>query len=331
MSHLVNWPTPLVREPSFYAGQLGVRGSDAPLGLRQSVEGNIYFVDPNYPGATTTADGTLPTNPLSTVAAAMTRVQPYHGDVIAVMASNAWGNTYGYGRLADGMLLPIAENAIIDVPGVRIVGVAPANSNGVVWVPATDGGTCITVTACDVLIEGFFFDEGPQTGCNAIDAIWNGATAWGDNLTVRNCVFSDTVDTAIDLDFSYYVNIYNCVFWDCDARGIYCDPAGSPSAFCNIHDNIFHDCATGAILMAEGTDNHIYRNSIYNSSAVAAAAATDLGIALGSGGDNQVFDNWLSCALPVPANGDYSDMNSAGAGDAWINNHCMNGDATTNP
>jgi hypothetical protein len=78
-------------------------------------------------------------------------------------------------------------------------------------------------------------------------------------------------------------------------------------------------------------NNHIHRNSIYNGNAQGGAAATNEGINLTGGGDNQVFDNYFSCLLPVPANGDWDDLNTGAATDAWIGNHCMNGLATTTP
>ncbi len=328
MSHLVNWPAlPLIREQTLYPSQMGVPGSDTRAGLRSSVSGVVLYVDPNHPGATASADGTNPENPLSTVAAALTRCQPYRGDTISVMGNNAWGNAYGYGNIADGRLLAISEEVIVTIPGVRIVGVCPSAANGVVWTPASNGGTCITVRALDVLIEGFFFDEGAFTGCNAISAVWNGTTAWGDNLTVRNCVFSDTVDIGIQLDFSYYVNVYNCLFWDCDAYGIYNNAALNPAAFCDIHDNIFHDCATGAIKAQDLADSHVYRNSVYNTTAQSGAACTDLGFDFITGARNQVFDNYFSCALAAV----FADMNSASPTDAWINCHTMTGDSITNP
>ena len=42
-------------------------------------------------------------------------------------------------------------------------------------------------------------------------------------------------------------------------------------------------------------------------------------------------DNFFSCLLPVPANGDWNDLNTAAATDAWMGNYCMNGLAVTNP
>jgi len=322
----VSWPVPLQRLTPWYAGQFGVPGTDSERGLRMHSTGTVFYVDPNAVGVSDGRDGTNPDEPLATVAAALTKCQPYRGDVIAVMANNAWQ----YGRVLDGYRLPISEEVVVTVPGVRIVGVCPSGANGVVWTPASNGGTCITVNAIDVLIEGFFFTEGAFTGCNAIAADWNGTTTWGDNLTVRHCVFDDTVDTAISMDFVWYAHIHDSIFWECDAYGIYVDPLGSGAAFCSIHDNLFQDCDVAMAM--RGMDNsEIFANRIYNANAQAPVAATNEGIDLTNGLQNIVSDNWFSCRLPVAAPGDYADLNSAGATDAWINNHLMNGEAVTNP
>lgn len=326
MSHKVSWPPPLTRVPTIMPGQFGVPGTDARNGLRQTSEGVILYVDPNHTDANDQRDGTNPEAPLRTVTAALLQCQAHRGDTIVVMANNGWQ----YGTPLTGRILPVREEIVIAVPGVRLVGVHPSGSLGVYWTPAQNAGTCITVRAIDVLVEGFLFGQGAFAGCRAIFADWNGATAWGDNLTVRKCAFDDTVDIGIQLEFAWYVNIYDNEFWECDAQAIYVDPLGSGAANCNIHDNIFHDC--GFAIAGRGMDkSHIYANSIYCAAAQGAGAATDLGIDLLGGLENQVFDNSFSCKLPVPAAGDWDDLNTAGATDAWINNHCMNGNSVTNP
>ena len=323
----VRWPIPLIRQKIFYPGQFGVPGTDNDRGLRSDVYGTVFYVDPNAVGVSDARDGTDPEAPLATIAQALTLCQAYRGDVIAVMGNGAW--TY-----ADGLsrALPISEEVEITVAGVRLVGVFPSSSLGVVWTPASDGGTCITVSAIDVVIEGFCFSEGATyTGCNAIYCEWDGVTLYGENLTVRNCYFDDTVDQAIQIEFSWYCDLHHNVFSQCDAYGIYVDVAGSGVAYCLIHDNVFHDCDVAISLLGGCDDNQIYRNSIYNRNAQSGAAATNEGIDTTGGARNQVFDNYLSCLLPVPANGDLDDLNSSAATDSWVGNRCMNGLQTTNP
>ena len=317
---------PLVRFPTLFPQQWGVPGTGHTTGLRTDVGGVVFYVDPNAVGVSDGRDGTEPDAPLQTVAAALTKCRAYQNDVIAVMSNNSWQ----FGNPADGRTTGIVESVTVTVPGVRIVGVAPAGQ-GVYWSPAANLGTCITVQALDVTIEGFFFWSGAHVGADGILCDWDGTTAWGDNMTVRHCTFDDSIDTAIQLEFAWYCEIAHCQFWGCNEYGIYADPAGSPSAYCLIHDNVFHDCVTGAMTISEAADCHIYRNSIYNSNAQGAGAATNEGINTSAGGNNQVFDNRFSCLLPVPAAGDIDDLCSGALTDAWIGNHCTNGLLVTTP
>jgi hypothetical protein len=321
----VSWPTPLTRFPTLFPGQMGVGGTDNKTGLRQDVNGAVFYVDPNYPGATTTADGTNPDNPLSTIQAAVNKCLPYHGDTVAVMASTGW-----YYTAATTRPLVIAEEVVVNTPGIRIVGIAPSATTAVMWTPASNGGTCLTVYEADVSVEGFIFTEGrTYTGCNGIYSIYGGGYS-GDSLTVRNCTFADGVDTAIQLEFVWFADIHHNRFWMCDDYAIYVDPAGAPISWNTIYANIFHDCGH-AISITNGISNHVWDNSIYNSIAQGGGVATDLGVVTTGGRENQVFDNYFSCIMPVGANGDWADLNSGSATDAWIFNHLLNGTAVTTP
>jgi len=289
----------------------------------------VFYVDPNAVGVSNARDGTDPEAPLQTVAQALTLCQAYRGDVIAVMANGSW-------QYADGLsrALPVSEEVEITVAGVRLVGVFPSSSMGVVWTPASNGGTCITVSAIDVTIEGFCFTEGgTYTGCDAIYCEWDGVTLYGENLTVRNCYFDDTVDTAIQIEYSWYCDIHDNVFSQCDDYGVYVDTGGSGVAYCQIHHNLFHDITgTAAIELLGGCDdNEVFENRIYNRNAESAAAATNEGINTTGGARNFVHHNTLSCLLPVPANGDYDDFCSGAATDAWVSNWLLNGPSVTTP
>jgi len=324
----VSWPVPLLRQRIFYPGQFGVRGTDSEEGIRTDTHGTVFYVDPNATGVSDGRDGTDPRHPLETVGAALTHCQPYHGDVIAVMANNRWQ----YARTADERRIALQESVTVTVPGVRIVGISPSGQ-GVFWYPAATGGTCITVLAIDVTIEGFWFSTHiltPRAG-DAIEARWDGTTEYGDNLTVRYCLFDDTVDTAIELDEVWYYDIHDCVFQECDVYGVYNAAASGGADYGQIHNNSFLDCNAAISLLGGAASNAIYQNRIFNGGAAGGAAATDLGIDLTGGSLNIVCDNWLSCALPGGGAGDYDDFCTESGTDAWINNHCMNGNSTTNP
>jgi len=320
----VQWALPLIRQKIFYPGQFGVPGTDNDRGLRSDVNGNVLYVDPNATGVTDQRDGTDPECPLQTVAKALTLCRPYKNDVIAVMPNGAWQYSSGLYRAT-----PITEQVTVTVPGVRIVGIYPPGSVGIPWVPTANGGVMITVEALDVLIEGFAFTSGTYSG-DAIYAEWDGLTKFADNLTVRNCVFDDSVDKAIQLEYAWLCDIHHNWFLECDEHAIYLDPAGSAAKYVHIHDNILHDCAV-AMALTGLEDSWIQRNKIYNSNAQGGAAATNEGIFTTGGARNIVEDNSFSCLLPVPANGDYNDLCTAAATDAWINNHCIDGPTVTNP
>ena len=290
-----------------------------------STDARILYVQPNNVEAVDLGNtGEDPTVPFATIQAALARCRPYRGDTILVGANDAW--TYGGGTT---WTTPIQESVAVAVAGVTIMGISAGL--GVYITPAAAGQFCFTVLATDVCIDGFAFMGGAGGG-NGIYAEWagGGGVWWADNLVVRNCYFDDQIDIAIQLEYIWNYRIENCKFEECDAYGIYVDPLGSGCAYGAVAGNVFHDCAA-AMSMRGGDKNEIYKNSILNSAAQAGAPATDQGLDLTNGLENQVFDNYFSCLLPVAAPGDYNDLNTAGAGDAWINNHCMNGEAITNP
>jgi len=61
----------LTRLTPFYPGQLGIAGSDAPLGIRTASQGLVWYVDGD--GGNDSNDGTNPEAPLATIQAAITK------------------------------------------------------------------------------------------------------------------------------------------------------------------------------------------------------------------------------------------------------------------
>lgn len=320
----VSIPTPLIRLTPWYPGQFGVPGTDSDRGLRDHVTGVEFWVDPNAPGVTDQRDGTDPTEPLATIGAAISRCRPYRGDQIRVMANGSWV----YADPTSGYNVGIVETVTLDVPGVSLIGVFPSSMPGVPWYPATALDTCLTITAVDCRVEGFAFCGGAGGG-DGIYAEWDGATLFADNVTIRNCLFDSDIGIGVQLEYSWFCEIAENVFRS--DVGVYVDPAGSGIADCLIHHNKFIDCATSALSLRGCDDSVIEHNAIYNGQAQAGAVATDTMIDTTGGSSNTVTHNVLSCALPVPANGDYDDTCTAAATDAWIQNFCLNGPTTTNP
>lgn len=296
---------------------------------RESVEvygdSRAFFVCPDHVQATDLGNtGENPAFPLLTVTRALSLARAYHGDTIYVMSSNSW-------KYSMSTQSGITESVIVPAnkPGVRIIGVGHG-SLPAYWQPGATGEFCVTVRALDTVIENFAF-WGDGIAANGIYAEWDGLLLFGENLVVNNCVFTDGIDIGIQLEYAWYNTIKNCMFDTCDAYGIYTAVAGSGTDYSRIYNNTFSNCAVAMALLGGSRHNHIHGNSIYNANAQSGGAATDEGINTTGGGSNQVFDNYLSCILPAAAPGDYDDLNTASATDAWINNHCMNGDAVANP
>lgn len=334
----VTWPNPLIRQNAFETGQMGVPGTWAETGIRQHSTGKIVWVDPNYPGVwdgqgnAVDRDGTEPYDPCATIALALSKCRPYRGDTVAVMTNGFWTDAP---TTAADYPLPITETVEVTVHGVRIVGVFPSSTLGVPWRGVAAGDTILTISAMDVVVEGFcFMGESAAGGvnCNGIYSDWDGSPLYGDCLTVRHCFFDTDVLIAIQFDFVYNGDIHHNVFQNCDTAGIYSD--GTPAIRdCHFHHNWFQrvgEGATGAISVVNATQCKIDHNQIFNALAQAGAAATDEGINTSGGGFNIVHHNVLSCDLGVAA-GNYGDFcNSAGT-DAWIQNQLMDGVSITNP
>ena len=320
---------PLTRFNTLFPGQFGVSGTANETGLRNSSEGIVVYVDPNYPGTSDLRDGTDPTAPLTTVAMALTKCQDFRGDMIIVSPNDAWE----HGPLTTTQNTAIRESVTVTVHGVKIIGAATSSTVGVGWGPAANLGTCITVHALDVLIEGFAFSGqlGALTGADGIFAEWDGADLWGDNLTVQHCTFDAAMDTAIQLEFSWFSHVLDCYFDACDDYGIFVDTAGSGASNLDIRDCTFFNVGTGALTLEDTDLSVVQGNRVYNDNAQAGAAAVDEGITTVGGADNMICDNYFSCLLPGPGNGDWNDLNSGNATDAFIANHCLNGDAITTP
>jgi hypothetical protein len=224
----------------------------------------------------------------------------------------------------------VQETVTIPVtkPGIALIGVG-RGSMGVYWQPAVSGDFALNINAIDVVVDGFCFWGGALAVSNGIYAEW-GVVDKGENTVIRNCTFTDDLTIGVQLEFVWFAKIHDNHFQGCDT-GIYVDPAGQGASYIQFDNNWFDDCPTAA-MDVNGIDNcKISGNFIYNATAQAAGVATNMGIDTTLGANNIVAGNYFSCLLPVPANGDWDDMNTAAATDAWIGNYCLNGLAVSNP
>lgn len=332
----VLWPTPLTRLTPFYPGQFGVPGTDSDRGLRQDSNGKILWVDPNHVDNDDRRDGTDPTCPLTTVAAALARCRAYSNDVVAVAPNSFWT----YGSVLVGRATPIAETVVVTTPGVRIVGLS-SGTQGVNWI-ATANSACITIRAMDVVVEGFnFWNSGAVVGSTGILAQWNSPLYFGENFTVRNCNFYHLA-YGIQADYTWYCNILSNYFDGMTTAAIH-NPSvfgepdymtivgnfftGNASAInlpdvsdCDIQHNKFSD--NNLAITMEGADNNIVHANVINED----PTGTDNYINLDNGSGNMVSDNWLGCTI---AQYDVT-CDDAGSGQ-WVRNHCIDGETAAAP
>ena len=309
---------PLTRLNPWYPGQMGVPGGWTETGLRTHPTGTVFYVDPNHALANDGQDGTDPNEPMATIDAAIGKCQDHRGDVIIVGANSAWT----YANTAGGYATAVVESVTMDVAGVRLIGVTPGTL-GVTWNPPAADDMLITVTAIDCIIEGFCFEG--LGGCDGIFSLWDGTDNFGDSLTIRHCYFDGDIDTAIQLEESWYTNIHNCYFENCDDYGIYTDPLGSGAAYCHVFGNRFIDVGTSAMECDQMDDSVIAGNYFYNGTAEGGGASPDAFInTSGGSGGNLVVHNIMSSLLGA-GNGRYDDTCSADANDAWIHNYLQDG------
>lgn len=315
----VPWGPILTRLNPWYPGQPGVPGTDNDTGLRLDSNGIILYVDPNHVDANDQRDGTNPMYPLATVEEALTQCREYRNDTIVVAPNSNWQHS----NAAATRRTALAEEVTVNVAGVRIVGLMSSSAIGVPWQPLTTSGVCITVNAMDVLIEGFCFWNDAVTTPIAIMAQWNSGTdLYGDNLTVRNCFFEAGFAYGIQLDYSYHCDIHDNHFEGATVAAIHNLNTNGDPDFSKIHDSEFYNNAVALSLGNGCTGLFIYDNRIIGTPGGASNFIT-----LAGGTNNVVTNNWLGCSIAQYAN----TCDGGGAGNAWVNNHCIDGDPVAIP
>lgn len=76
---------PIIKAPPWFGGQMGVPGSDTPLGFRMgSARGNVFYVDSAHPDTNDANDGTDPNAPLHTITHALDHCTANQEDFIIV-------------------------------------------------------------------------------------------------------------------------------------------------------------------------------------------------------------------------------------------------------
>lgn len=305
------------RSAGFATGQEQVWGFGKDTGIDSRSYGapgaKIFYVDPNNSQATDTGNlGEDPTVPLATVAAAVALCRDHQGDTIMLGAGDSWQyapNLYRPLQITEDVVIPASKG------GIRIVGAAPVPW-GVIWSPTADNGTALTIHAIDVLVEGIAFYPGAFTNCIGVLIQWDAPTSAGENATVRNCFFDATLDYGIQMDYSWYNQVYGNYFGGAVIAAIHNLGAAGEPDYAVIHNNIFNECAI-AIDLDDSDHCMVYNNRIVSLDATALTATMiDL-----DGVGNLVSDNFLACTT-AQAN----TLAPKGANDFWVFNHCTDGE-----
>jgi hypothetical protein len=303
------------------AGSAGV----VPFGLHTRPaaysDSKQFYVIPDHTNASDSNSGENPAYPLATIAQAWANCRAYHGDVIWVTSNDSWQ----YGAGTEG---GIVESLVIpaDKPGVAMIGVS-RGSEGVYWQPTGSAGWCIWNKALDVTIDGFCFWGDASSTCKGIYLDWGAPSAFGENTIISNNTFTDECDTGIQMEYTWYVDIFNNRLQQCNEYGIVASVSGSGVQYLRIYDNWFNDCVGPAMLLGACENGLIRSNHIYNTAAQATGTSTGLGLVLVSGSAyNLVIDNNFSCILAEMA-----DFCTGAPTDAWINNHCTDGLVVSTP
>ena len=94
---------PIIKHTPFYAGQLGISGTDSPLGIRTVTDGRVFYVDSEAITRNDNNDGTDPMYPLATLLAAYNKTVSGRNDVVVLIGRSTayaldaplvWSNTY---------------------------------------------------------------------------------------------------------------------------------------------------------------------------------------------------------------------------------------------
>lgn len=303
---------PVIRQQPIYPGQPGVAGSDVSRGLRSQSSGVVFYVDGSHPNATTTADGTDPNNPLSTITAAMARLVTFH----ALTSVPAEGSVIvvSPGTYTDSITIDRT-----DYPADCTI-IASANSKfDTVWVPTA--GDALTIDQSGWVVDGFHFQ--PASDGAGVHLTWT-AGAGGEDTYIQNCFFDGRWGTGlygIELEGApANVTIQDTRFaeFGTGQPAIVVRSCNQASPYQNhFFNNTFQECVEYITNIAEGYNACIFAGNFF-ASATGQLAATTTYIDLGGPGFgyNMVVGNYFS--------GDYSNTGGytaeAAGTDNWVGN-----------
>jgi hypothetical protein len=274
-------PIPQMKLTPWFAGQLGVPGSDTTQGLRLGTVGVVYYVDKTHPDAADAHDGTDPNHPKATIAS-------------AIAASNAtinwslFGGTKPYNWIFVGP--GVYAEALTSLPHYcHVVGTGVLGTDGATEIhPAA--GSAIAGTQINGRWANIWFET--ETAVPVIDFnICN-------NVIVEGCFIARGIAglATIGIDFSNasHVQIFNNVF----GSGVAAIPVGINFAgganiyahFARIVGNYISCATTGINIPANCTAS----GALIMQNVIAGRPVT--GISDLNGG-SYCIDNWITASV----------------------------------
>lgn len=228
--------------------------------------GNVYFVDSGAAIASDGNLGTAPDKPLATLNGAMDKCTASNGDMVFLMP----------GHTED---LDAATDAVVDVAGVRIIGVGVGSSRPTFTYSGTAGS--FELDAADTYIENVVFKS-------SVSAVVVGVNVDANNVHIHNCEWNfdatgDDFITMVDVDDVDHCSITHCRFiaeaaTAGAAEAIRIDTADWFQCIGNLITGDYSDAA----IVGEGaasTQIYIADNAIYNDDTASSQNGIDLNVA----------------------------------------------------
>lgn len=287
----------LFKLPPFFGGQMGVPGSDVPMGFRTGI-GMVYYVgDPDqFITASNANDGTDPSNPLATIQTGLDRCTDGDGDVVVLLPGHydittvltmtndavrlvAWD--YLRGSAAPSVVIDAngACNILdIDADEIEIAGIRFANSDN-------DDYACIRVAAVADTVGCHIHDCVFAVGLHGV--YLGVGTEWAQDVLVERCMFMQINNTAANA--AMYLNlctrtlIQNNYFTSNVANaayGIAVANASQPMTLIRDNDFVFQQAGTGIFRAGTTVDVSMHGNRF-------SGAGTPITV-LADGGDHAV-------------------------------------------
>lgn len=300
-------PQPIIKFPEFYGGQMGVPGSDSPMGILQSGAGTCLYVNSAHPEASNNNDGTNPKYPKATLQSA----------VNSTLLTN-YSRIFVEGTVSESVVTGDYD----DMPSyVWIIGVGDSRYS-LAWDSGAAASPCLDLRCVGWRVSKFRF-YGPTT---AACVVLRHTDVTGNDIAIRTILDGNYFDGltvgryGIDSHGCYdcwFVGNTFSLFHNAVAGGaipmvVTVSPLAIPYRN-HVVGNLFYDCDNGAIFPSNGS--FFYQNMFqpvgYAYSMTQVLNTSTIG---NPGDDNVVWGNTFP--------GDYSIVGGyrPGAADSWLGN-----------